>query len=256
MIFILGGKGFVGSAFARFCKSQNKEFIVINRQNYDSYKGKSCDIFVNANGNSSKILATKNPIEDFDATVASTKKSLIDFNFKKYVLLSSCDVYPDCSSPLLTSEDCEIDLSKQSTYGFHKYLAEQCVRHDVKRWLVIRLGGMIGIGLRKNPVFDIMYGGPLWVDPKSELQYMNTDDVARIVFEILDKEITNDIFNVCGDGLVKLESIMDYNKIKVNSDSPIVKYNVNIDKIKKNTKVPDSMESVINFIKTIGVKAS
>lgn len=254
MIFILGGKGFVGSAFARFCLSGKKEFVVIDRQNYETYKGKSCDVFINANGNSSKVLATKKPLEDFDATVSTVKKSLIDFNFKKYVLLSSCDIYPDCSSPLVTREDSKIDLSKQSTYGFHKYLAEQCVCHDASKWLVIRMGGMVGNGLKKNPIFDIVNGGPLWVDPKSELQYMATDDVARIVFELLDKEITNETFNVCGDGLVKLESIMDGTKIKVNPNSPVVKYNINIDKVKNITKMPDSMESVTNFIKTAGVK--
>jgi nucleoside-diphosphate-sugar epimerase len=151
LIFILGGQGFVGSAFVRFCQSNNKEFVMIDRQNYDFYKGKSCDVFVNANGNSSKILATNNPMEDFVATVQSTKNSLIDFKFNKYVFLSSCDVYPDCSSPDLTKEDSVIDVSKQSTYGFHKHLAEECVIHSVPNWLVIRMGGMVGQGLKKIP---------------------------------------------------------------------------------------------------------
>lgn len=256
MIFILGGNGFVGSAFARFCQSQKKEFVVIDRQNYDSYKGKSCDIFVNANGNSSKILAMKNPMEDFDATVRSVKKSLVDFDFKKYILLSSCDVYPDCSSPSLTREDSKIDISKQSVYGLHKHLAEQCVCHDAKKWLVIRMGGMIGQELKKNAIFDIINGGPLWLDLKSELQYMNTDDVARIVFQILDREVINEIFNICGDGVVKLESLVQDRKIKITPNSPVVTYNVNIEKVKKIVEIPDSMESVMDFINTKGVKMS
>jgi len=128
MIFIIGGEGFVGSAFARFCQNKNKEFEIIDRENYDSFKGKKCDILINANGNSSKILATKDPLEDFEATVTSVRKSMDDFKCKKYILLSSCDVYPDCSSPNLTSEDSQIDISKQTSYGSHKYQAEHSVK--------------------------------------------------------------------------------------------------------------------------------
>lgn len=250
MIFILGGKGFVGSAFARYCQSNGIQHIVIDRQNYDSYKGKSCNIFINANGNSSKVLASRNPIEDFDATVQSTKRSLLDFQFKKYVLISSCDVYPD-HTPEKTGEDSEIDITRASTYGFHKYLAEQCVQHGFADWLVVRLGGMVGIGLRKNPIFDIINGGPLWLDPQSELQYMNTDDVAKIVFNLIDKGLTKEIFNVCGSGLVKLQKLLDVYNVKVNPNSPIVKYDISIEKIQKITKIPESMKTVMNFIKNV-----
>lgn len=251
MIFILGGKGFVGSAVARFCQSSGREYAIIDRQNYDSYKGKSCDIFINANGNSSKVSAQKDPLTDFDATVRSTKKSLIDFKFRKYVLLSSSDVYHDYSSPDITREDSFIDISKLTHYEFHKLLAEQCVKNSCLNWLIVRLGGIVGTGLKKNAIYDILNGGPLWLDPNSELQFMNTDDVAKTVFRLIDKNITNDVFNVCGNGLVKLERIMDQSKgIIVKENSPLVIFNVNIEKIQKIVQIPNSMETVINFMKT------
>lgn len=251
MIFILGGNGFVGSAFVRFCQSNGLDYTIIDRTNYDEHLGKSCDVFINANGNSSKILAKKDPLADFDATVRSTKKSLIDFQFEKYVLLSSCDVYPDCSSPETTREDSVIDISKQSPYGFHKLLAEECVRHCASNWLIIRMGGMVGIGLKKNPIFDIINGGLLWVDPKSELQYMNTEDVAKTVFELIDKEITNQIFNVCGSSLMRIDELLKTFHVRVNQNSPLVRYDVNIDKIQKIVKMPDSIESVLHFVKKV-----
>lgn len=251
LIFILGGKGFVGSAFVRYCQSNKMEYSVIDRQNYESLKGKSCDVFINANGNSSKVLAQKKPLDDFDATVRSTKKSLLDFSFKKYVLLSSCDVYPDCSSPDTTKEDSVIDLARQSTYGFHKYMAEKCVQYSCPDWLIIRMGGMVGTGLKKNAIFDIVHGDTMWVDPQSELQFMNTDEVAKTVFSLIAKDIKNEIFNVCGDGLVKLQKIIDIvGAAKVKEGSPRTKYNVNIEKIKNLIQMPDSMESVLNFVRT------
>lgn len=249
MIFIVGGKGFVGSAFNRFCETRGIEHTIITRQNYDEFEGKSCETLINANGNSSKLLGDKDPLADFEATVTSVRKTLVDFNFKKYVLISSCDVYSDCSSPNLTREDSSIDVSKQSTYGFHKYLAEECIRHSASDWLIVRLGGVVGQGLKKNAIFDIINGGLLWLDPQSELQYLNTDEVARIVFELLERGISNDVINVCGDGVVKLQDLLDSQRtVTIKPSSPTVKYDVNIEKLKRITNVPLSMETVINFI--------
>jgi nucleoside-diphosphate-sugar epimerase len=252
LYFILGGNGFVGSSFTRFCKKTNTECIVIDKTNYDNYIGESCDVFINANGSSSKILAKNDPIKDFDATVRTTQKSIVDFKFKKYVMVSSCDVYPDCSSPDITKETLDINISKQSPYGFHKYLAEQCIMHGTNDWLILRLGGMIGPGLKKNPIFDIIHGGPLWVDPESKLQYLLTDDVARIAFELIKNNLKNEIFNVCGRGLVHLKVLLDNNLIKVNPNSPTITYDVNIEKISKITHIPDSVTSVMDFIQAYG----
>ena len=248
LYFILGGKGFVGSAFARFCQNTGKKFVVIDRQNYNDHIGKPCDFFINANGNSSKVLATKDPLQDFDVTVRNTRKTLVDFKFKKYVLISSCDVYPDCSSPGTTKEDLPIDVSKQSPYGFHKYLAEECVRNGASDWIIVRLGGMVGPGLKKNAIFDILNGGPLWLDPTSQLQYMNTDDVSKITFMLIQKDLKQEIFNVCGKGLVRLENIIKNYKVNASPDSPKVKYDINIEKISKLADIPDSMHTVMNFI--------
>src|SRR5689334_25407031 len=119
MIFVLGGNGFVGSAFARACAEQGREFAVLTRANYDEYLVRSCSLLFNANGNSKKFLADEQPVVDFDLSVRSVRASLVDFRFDSYVFLSSCDVYPDCSGPQTTREDDGIDVARQSPYGFH-----------------------------------------------------------------------------------------------------------------------------------------
>jgi nucleoside-diphosphate-sugar epimerase len=131
-IFILGGRGLLGSALTRHCGQVGRTVTVIGRENYADLKGRSCQIFVNANGNSSKLLATKDPLGEFDASVRSVRASVLDFRFEQYVHLSSCDVYSDCTSPASTNEEQIPDPASQSTYGFHKYTAEQCVRHSAK----------------------------------------------------------------------------------------------------------------------------
>jgi nucleoside-diphosphate-sugar epimerase len=66
-VFILGGRGFVGSAFVRTCAQRRLDYAVIDRQNYAEFVGQRCDLFVNANGNSRKPLATESPVLEFEA---------------------------------------------------------------------------------------------------------------------------------------------------------------------------------------------
>jgi len=250
MIFIIGGRGFVGSAFARVCEAKGKKYAIITRQNYQEFVGKRCDIIIDANGNSKKFLAKEAPLQDFDASVRTVRSSLLDFKYDCYVYISSCDVYPDCSSPATTSEDEKIDVTKQSPYGFHKYLAELCVQHAAKNWLIIRFGGFVGPGLKKNAIYDILNGGPLWLDPESELQYMYTDRAAEIVLMLLDLGITNEIFNICGRGVIKLQEVIEAVGIEVpvHPGSPRVRYEVNIDKISRLADIPETRTTVLEFV--------
>lgn len=258
MIFIIGGRGFVGSAFARVCTALGREFSIIDRLNYEDFVGRRCDILVNANGNSKKYLAQQDPLGDFDASVRSVRASLVDFKYDQYVYLSSCDVYPDCSSPRTTVEQAELDISRQSPYGFHKYLAEKCVQHVASSWLIIRFGGFVGPGLRKNAIYDILAGGPLWVSAESELQFMHTDQAASIVLSIADSGIRNDVFNVCGRGVVRLREVMDWagREVTVQPASPLVRYEVNIEKISALVEVPCTRSVVREFVSDWPMKHS
>lgn len=250
MIFILGGRGFVGSALVRYCEGKGIVHTIITRENYNDLKGKSCNIFINANGNSKKFMAEEQPLAEFDASVRSVRASLADFNADYYVHLSSCDVYPDCSSQATTHEDVEPDVTRQSHYGFHKYLAELCVRHDTQRWLIARMGGFVGPGMKKNPIFDILNGRPLRLDPKSELQYMHTDAFAKILFDLIDQNVGNQVINVCGAGTISLEEVIACASARVTTvpGSPLVRYEVSIERLRSMVSVPESRNIVREFI--------
>lgn len=240
----------MGSAFARYCDAENREFTIIDRQNYHEFVGQSCEVLINAYGNSKKFLAQQDPLQDFDASVRSARASLINFKCGLYVYLSSCDVYPDCSSPRTTSEEQSLDPTKQSPYGFHKFLAEQCVQHAARRWLIVRFGGFVGPGLKKNPIFDILKGGPLWLDPESELQFMHTDQAAKIVFSLIDHGLSQEIFNICGKELVQLREVIAWTgwQVPVQPDSPKVRYEVDLSKISRFTEIPESRSTVLAFV--------
>jgi nucleoside-diphosphate-sugar epimerase len=247
MIFVLGGRGLVGSAFVRVCGQRGLPCVAITRENYAELAGKRCEVFVNANGNSSKLLSRTDPLRDFDASVRSVRASLADFRFDRYVHLSSCDVYPDCASPATTEESRPLDPVRQSPYGFHKYLAEECVRHGAGRWTIFRLGGFVGPGLKKNAIYDILHGGPLWLDPDSALQFLHTDRAAEIM---LDVNAPNEILNLCGRGVIQLSEVLGMveGAVPVQPDSPTVRYEVSIEKILRLTDVPETRTAVREFV--------
>jgi nucleoside-diphosphate-sugar epimerase len=251
MIFLIGGRGFIGSAFARALDNAGADYAIVDRKSYANYAGMRCRVLINANGNSSKLLARETPIRDFDASVRTVRSTVLDFEAELYVYLSSCDVYPDCSSPLTTCEDLPLDPGLQSPYGFHKRLAEECVRHGAKDWMIFRCGGFVGPGLRKNAIFDILRGGPLWLDPASKLQYMHTSAAADIILKLMEEPACRrQVFNLCGRGAIRLREVVDAmgRTVMVAPSSPCVEYNVSVDKISSWVELPRTRVAVLDFV--------
>lgn len=251
----MGGNGFVGGGFARTLRKTGVPFEIITRENYSSFIGKSCDVFINANGNSKKFLADEDPKREFLDSVASVRNSLVDFNFGTYVFLSTSDVYPDCSRPELTLENQAVEVAGQSSYGFHKYIAEQCIKHSAERWLIVRQGGFVGPGLKKNAVFDILHGDKIWVHSESRFQFIDTDSSAIAVLTLVKKGVVGEIVNITGRGTVSPIEIMSMAGRRVTSrdDLTPVTYEISIDKSKRWLHLPRTKQCVEKFVN--GVKS-
>ena len=254
MIFLLGGNGFVGSGFARELKRTNTPFKTITRENYNEYVGQSCDVFINANGNSSKLLGRTDPKSEFRASVVSVRDSLADFKFGMYVFLSTSDVYPNPSSPELTDESSNIDVPAQSTYGFHKYLAEQCVRHSAPAWLIIRQGGFVGPGLKKNAVFDVLHGEKVWVHPDSRFQYIHTDNSARACLTLLAQGAVEEVYNVSARGTISVRELMQLSGRTVPAPDDAIASSFEISTAKSETRItlPTTDDCVRRFLNDEG----
>lgn len=250
MIFLLGGNGFVGSGFARELERAGRPFEIITRQNYDQFVGRSCDLFINANGNSSKLLGRSDPKGEFRASVMSVRDSLVDFNFGTYMFLSTSDVYPASGSPESTQEGGAIDIAAQNPYGFHKFLAEQCVRHAAQRWLIIRQGGFVGPGMKKNAVFDVLHGDKAWVHPDTRFQYIHTDDSARACLSLLDSGAVNDLFNVTARGTISVSEIMALSgrTVPTPEDAVAAAFEISTAKAEGVTSLPTTQDCVRRFL--------
>lgn len=252
MITVIGGNGFVGSAYVRLLAARGIAHRIVTRENYHSLKGTSCDVLINANGNSRKFLAAREPLNEFDQSVRSVAQSLEDFPCKTYVLLSTGDVYPDQSSAVVTGEAQTIDPARQSRYGLHKSIAEQLVRGTQEQWLVMRMGGFVGPGLKKNAIYDMLTGAPVWLSPQSELQFISTDRAAELVWGLVEQGVRNEIVNLGAIGTVQLEAL--HRKIASRSifmpQAPTILYDVSLDKLQKLSALtlPHSQEQVESFV--------
>ncbi|MCS6771722.1 MAG: NAD(P)-dependent oxidoreductase [Kiritimatiellae bacterium] len=247
-LIVIGAAGFIGSAVAAEAKARGLEVIEVTRESYQP--GLAARWLINANGNSKKFLAREQPALDFDLSVRSVMQSLHDFQYERYCFLSSIDVYDNVSDPAANRETAAIRRDRLSPYGLHKLIAEDLVRAYAPRRLILRMGGFVGPGLRKNSVYDLLKNLPLRVHPDSRYQYLHTRELAAIVLDLLAGAVEDDIWNVAGDGTLSLREIASWipgAKLPEPVGFPEV-YDVNIEKLKRWRAVPPTSETVRRFV--------
>lgn len=255
-IALIGYEGFVGSAiFKIFSQDKNVEIIGINRKNFESYFGKKFDVLIEAGCNSKKYLADDDPVNELEKSVVHRLKTLTKFNADFHIHISSVDVYEDLSKKELTTESTQIS-SSSSNYGSHKLLAETLVQHYADDWLIFRLSGMVGAGLRKNPIYDILNDSELFINKHSQYQYISTSFVANAIYRIYNLGINNEIFNVAGQGLISPYEIATLfkKKIKISDQIQNLKpriVDIDCNKISTHIDLPNSKDEIKEFIKKL-----
>ena len=146
---LIGYTGFVGSSLLKQTDTFNELY---NSKNISEIEGKEFDTVLCAGAPGVKWLANKNPDQDLESIIKlMTSLKKVKSNF--FVLISTVDVYPN---PINVTEDSKIDTSKLSPYGFNRLLLEEFVANTFENHLIIRLPGLVGTGLRKNIIFDLL----------------------------------------------------------------------------------------------------
>jgi nucleoside-diphosphate-sugar epimerase len=253
MIFLIGANGFVGSAFSRHLAAKGLPHIAITRENHQQFAEQRCEVLINANGNSRKYIAAENPTFDFELSVLSTLRFLQEFRPAYYVHISSVDVYNDVSDPNRNAEDAIINPITLSGYGFSKYVAELAAQRYASKWLILRLGGMLGEGLKKNLVFDLLNHRPLLVHPDSSYQYVDTATVAKTGVDLVLRGKHGEIYNICGQGVVSSRQVARWAGLpdpECPKGTPIERYEVSNRKIMALASMPRSEDVVCAFIQS------
>ncbi len=251
-VLVIGANGLAGSAFMRVLPALGFECQAVTRQNYAQFKGAKADVLITAHGNSAKYLATQDPAGEVARSVAAIMAACTDFTFDTCIHLSSADVYSDTSDPDRNIETADLDPAQQSVYGLCKHLAENVVRNRSRRFCILRLGGLLGPGLRKNPLFDLLTGQPLRVHPDSQFGYIHTDEVARLVAQILKGGTEYELLNVCGQGLVSVRQLMSWVGGTLPALHPTAvpqRYDINNQLLASFWPVPESAQTAKDFIR-------
>jgi len=256
MIFIVGGKGLTGSAISHYLKKRNLEYENIQKENKEQFFGKSCDILIFANGNALKFKANQEPFFDFIASVASVAEYVHKINFKQFILLSTVDVYSEKSDLKNTVESTVIQSSKLDNYGFHKLLAENYVKKFCDNYLIFRLPGLVGKGLKKNPVFDfINTQKKVMISPDSKLNFISTRFMAESIFKIVELGIKDEIFNLASKNSIQISEIKKItgfdSEYQNEAQNYIQNYQINTEKIQKFIELTTTEQAIKEYFDSL-----
>lgn len=214
----------------------SNKFVVtaINKDNYQAQIGKNFNVLINANGNSRRFWANKNPVEDFFASTVSVIKSIFDFPCDMYIYISSPDVYENHTKPRFTKENGTVNPEKLDSYGLHKYLSELIVKKYKEKYLILRPAMILGSNLKKGPIFDLLNDKALFITSRTKLQTITTRAIAEVIETLLNKSVTNQALNVGGKDTVSFLKLSKLNKkIKFSPEAKLQTYEMDIAKIKR-----------------------
>ncbi|HMP75535.1 MAG TPA: NAD(P)-dependent oxidoreductase [Kiritimatiellia bacterium] len=250
-LIVLGSAGFVGSAIVAEARARGLQVLEVDKESYQP--GLAARWLINANGNSKKFLAREQPALEFDLSVRSVMQSLHDFRVECYCFLSTIDVYDNVRDPAANAEDAPIRRDRLSAYGLHKLMAEDLVRHYAPEWLILRMGGFVGPGLRKNSIYDLLKGQPLRVHPDSRYQYQHTRALAATALDLLRDGTGRETWNAAGDGTISLREIAAWipgAQLPAPQGEP-EHYEVSLSKLKARRTVDSSRETVRQFVQDV-----
>jgi dTDP-4-dehydrorhamnose reductase len=131
-------------------------------------------------------------------------------------------------------------------------MSEIIVMKIVKKWNILRLSGMVGDELKKNPIYDMKNNKKLYVNINSKFHFMSTTEVAKIIYKLMSKFKNKRILNLASSKNISLKEvakILNYKIDKNNSKLPLKVYSINTHKLKKIFKVADSKKTILTFLK-------
>jgi len=170
---LIGYTGFVGSNI------DHRNFSdLINSKNINEFNDFFFEQLVIAAGDARKWFANQNPKEDINH-IESLLGSIKKIKAKKVILISTIDIY---DNGLNTEENFRL---KNHAYGLNRYWLERQLSKHFQDISIIRLGGLIGRGLKKNIVYDAIH------DRKDEIEKYNGDSL----FQYFDLKDINKLIN-------------------------------------------------------------
>ena len=161
---LIGYTGFVGSTLLK----QHHFEQCYRSTNIADIAGKNFELVVCSAAPAQKWIANRDPEADrrnIDALI----EHLRGIQCQTLVLISTVDVF---KNPLGVDERSPVDTTDLHAYGLNRRRLEQFVEQHFPRHLIVRLPGLVGPGLRKNVIFDLLNDNNLHaVDSRGVFQF-------------------------------------------------------------------------------------
>jgi nucleoside-diphosphate-sugar epimerase len=145
---LIGYSGFVGSTLLRQASFDS----LYRSTNIGDVEGQSFDTVVCAGTSATKWIANRDPEADWQK-VAALITHLKTLRCSTFILISTVDVFKD---PTGVDENSLVDESGLHAYGLHRRSLEKFVNSQFPNSMIVRLPGLVGPGLRKNIIFDLL----------------------------------------------------------------------------------------------------
>lgn len=145
---LIGFSGFVGSTLLR----QTAFTSLYRSTNIGDIEIEDFDLVVCAGASAEKWLANKEPEDDLK-NINDLIEHLKKVRCKRFILISTVDVFRQAGG---VDEETLVELDGLHAYGRHRRLLEIFVEETFSSFLIVRLPGLVGPGLRKNVIFDFL----------------------------------------------------------------------------------------------------
>ncbi|MCQ4280908.1 NAD(P)-dependent oxidoreductase [Pseudomonas stutzeri] len=161
---LIGFTGFVGGTLLK----QTQFESLYRSTNICDIDGQSFSTVVCAGAPAQKWIANRDPEADqrkIDELIAH----LATIKCQTFVLISTVDVF---KTALDVDEDTPVDETDLHAYGLNRRRLEKFVEGHFSEYLIVRLPGLVGPGLRKNVIFDFLNNNNLHaIDSRGVFQF-------------------------------------------------------------------------------------
>ena len=145
---LIGSTGFVGQTLLR----ERSFDALYHSTDIHEIDGKNFDLLICAGVKAVKWYANQHAQEDLDG-IDTVIKHLKTVQARHFVLISTVDVF---AQPIDVYEDTKPSTEGLCPYGLNRLHLEHFVQQHFPDALIVRLPGLVGPGLKKNVIFDLL----------------------------------------------------------------------------------------------------
>lgn len=207
-ILVTGSKGGLGRFLMEelgaqgFSRDNDIDELVASANSSKPY-----DLIVHSAFNLGRDIKYSEYTDYLNDTLILTQK-LASLPHKKFVFISSIDVYPKGLETLTEDTDFIID-EVEGLYGRTKLQAEMIVRQNSDNFVIARPSALLGKYARKNSLMKILQDDSpsLGLNEKSSFNYVLYEDILEFI-QTAQQDDLQGVFNLCANGNLTLEQLV------------------------------------------------